>query len=71
MVNPPAAFTVWADNPDTGKRLSFGFSSIDEANAKLAQLRLAKFRTVEMIVSRLLDADPGPKTETSPDPQEP
>ena len=57
MATPPAAFTIWADNPDTGKRLSFGFSSIDEANAKMAQLRLAKFRTVEMIVSRLPEAE--------------
>ena len=61
MVNPAAAFTIWADNPDTGKRLSFGFSSIDEAHAKMAQLKLAKFRAVEMIVSKLPEADPWPR----------
>ena len=58
MVNPAAAFTIWADNPDTGKRLSFGFSSIEEAHAKMAQLKVAKFRAVEMIVSKLPEADP-------------
>jgi len=52
MANPPAAFTVWADNPDTGKRLGFGFSSIAEAHAKVAQLKMAKFRAVEMIGRR-------------------
>ncbi len=61
MVNPPAAFTVWADNPDTGKRLGFGFSSIEEAHAKVAQLKMAKFRAVEMIVSKLPEADPWPR----------
>jgi hypothetical protein len=61
MVNPAAAFTIWADNPDTGKRLSFGFSSIDEAHAKMAQLKLAKFRAVEMIVSKLPESDPWPR----------
>jgi hypothetical protein len=61
MVNPPAAFTVWADNPDTGKRLCFGFSSIEEAHAKMAQLKMAKFRAVEMIVSKLPEADPWPR----------
>jgi hypothetical protein len=58
MANPPAAFTVWADNPDTGKRLGFGFSSIAEAHAKVAQLKMAKFRAVEMIVSKVQEADP-------------
>ena len=61
MVNPSAAFTIWADNPDTGKRLSFGYSSIEEAHAKMAQLKLAKFRAVEMIVSKLPEADPWPR----------
>ena len=57
MVNPPAAFMVWADNPDTGKRLGFGFSSIEEAHAKMAQLKQAKFRSVEVIVSKLPKAE--------------
>ena len=61
MVNPPAAFTVWADNPDTGKRLGFGFSSIAEAHAKMAQLKMAKFRAVEMIVSNLPETYPWPR----------
>ena len=61
MANPPAAFTVWADNPDTAKRLSFGFSSIEEAHAKVAQLKMAKFQAVEMIVSKLPEADPWPR----------
>jgi hypothetical protein len=61
MANPAAAFTIRADNPDTGKRLSFGYSSIEEAHAKMAQLKLAKFRAVEMIVSKLPEADPWPR----------
>jgi hypothetical protein len=61
MANAPAVFTVLADNPDTGKRLSFGFSLIGEANAKMAQLKMAKFRAVEMIVLRLPEADSWPK----------
>jgi hypothetical protein len=61
MVNSPAAFMVWADNPDTGKRLGFGFSSIEEAHAKMAQLKMAKFRAVEIIVSNLPEADPWPR----------
>ena len=49
----PQAFTVWAENPDTGKRLSFGFFSSGEAYAKMAQLKQANFRCVEVIVSKL------------------
>jgi hypothetical protein len=52
-----AAFTVWAENPDTGKRLSFGFSSSGEAHAKMAQLKQARFRSVEVIVSKLPKAE--------------
>ena len=59
------AFTVWAENPDTGKRLSFGFSSSGDAQAKMAQLKQARFRSVEVIVSKL------PKVETSPELSEP
>ena len=51
------AFTVWAENPDTGKRLSFGFSSSGDAHAKMAQLKQAKFRSVEVIVSKLPKAE--------------
>ena len=51
------AFTVWAENPDTGKRLSFGFSSNADAYAKMAQLKQAKFRSVELIVSKLPKAE--------------
>ena len=57
----PEAFTVWAEIPDTGKRLSFGFSSSGEAYAKMAQLKMAKFQAVEMIVSKLPEADPWPR----------
>jgi hypothetical protein len=49
----PEAFTVWAENPDTAKRLSFGFSSSGDAYAKMAQLKRAKFRCVEVIFSKL------------------
>ena len=48
----PAEFTVYANNPDTGKRLSFGFSSIGDAHAKMAQLKQAKFKSVELVVSK-------------------
>ena len=53
----PQAFTVWAENPDTGKRLSFGFFSSGEAYAKMAQLKQARFRSVEVIVSKLPKAE--------------
>ena len=53
----PEAFIVWAENPDTGKRLSFGFSSSGEAYAKMAQLKQAKFRSVEVIVSKMPKAE--------------
>jgi len=59
------AFTVWAENPETGKRLSFGFSSSGDAHAKMAQLKEARFRSVEVIVSKL------PKVEISPELSEP
>lgn len=49
---PLAEYTVYAVNPDTGKRLSFGFSSSDEAHAKMSQLKQAKFRSVEFVVSK-------------------
>jgi len=54
----PAPFTVWAKNPDTGKRLSFGFSSIEEAHSKMAQLKGAGFKAVEIVVSKLPRLDP-------------
>jgi hypothetical protein len=53
-----AAFTVWAKNPDTGKRLSFGLSSIEEAHAKMAQLKGAGFKAVEIVVLKSPKLDP-------------
>jgi hypothetical protein len=50
--DPREKYTVWADNPDTGKRHSFGFASSEDAYAKMAQLKRAKFRAVELIVSK-------------------
>jgi hypothetical protein len=61
---PLAEFTVYADNPDTGKRLSFGFSSSGEAHAKMVQLKQAKFRAVELIVSKSPKPDLWPRDET-------
>ena len=54
----PAPFTVWAKNPDTGKRLSFGFSAIEEAHAKVAQLKGAGFKAVEIVVLKSPRLDP-------------
>jgi hypothetical protein len=54
----PAPFTVWAKNPDTGKRLSFGFLSIEEAHIKMAQLKGAGFKAVEIVVAKLPRGDP-------------
>jgi hypothetical protein len=54
----PAPFTVWAKNPDTEKRLSFGFFSVEEAHAKMAQLKAAGFKAVEIDVSKLPKLDP-------------
>lgn len=53
-----AAFTVWAMNPDSGKRLSFGFSSIEDAHSKMAQLKGAGFKAVEIVVSKFPKLDP-------------
>jgi len=54
----PAPFTVWAKNPDTGKRLSFGFPSIEDAHAKMAQLKGAGFKAVEIVVLKSPRLDP-------------
>lgn len=56
-----ATFTVWAENPDTGKRHRFVFSSVEAAYAKMAQLRQAKFRAVEMIVYKPPKTTPAPR----------
>ena len=56
----PEAFTVWAENPDTGKRLSFRLSSRTAAYAKMVLLKQAKFRSVELIVSEMPKAEPRP-----------
>lgn len=57
---PREKYTVQAENPDTGKRLSFGFFTSEEAHAKMAQLKQARFRAVEMKISKLPKADVWP-----------
>ena len=49
--DPGEKYTVRAENPDTGKRLSFSFTSREEAYVKMTQLKQAKFRAVEVIIS--------------------
>ena len=48
---PREKYTVRAENPDTGKWLSFDCSSREEAYAKMAQLKQAKFKSVKMTIS--------------------
>jgi hypothetical protein len=48
---PKEKYIVRAENPDTGKRLSFSFSSREEAYVKMTQLKQAKFKAVEVTIS--------------------